>query len=321
MTGGVGTGLFEVGGRDERRSCLGGGPEEDRYSYPDRPHTKTMSSSVIIDKRVFGDAGTSRPFYVTEEKALYPADYVSEAEAEALERARLNEVVVTVVHEGGRTEATIETSGLGLAGKVFFAPVGEGRSLTFAHSTIKNVRSNGTLIFENFPGPCLEATVLEFRIAVAAYHEHGEDPSVLKDDVASQLKDQLVENGHFADQRGPSKLSLARLVEGPSSKVLVGPRTASAEKTKAVRRETGEKQGQEQAGEATSREGGESSEQKLYKFAVGIREGDEQIWYVVEVEETSWAGARETLQEQLEATERQVAFVHQYATLRRDAEV
>jgi len=281
-----------------------------------------MSSSVIIDKKVFGDAGQSRPFYVTEEKALYPADYVTEAEAEALERARLDEVAVTVIHKGGRTEATIETSGLGLAGKVFFAPVSEGgQSRTFAHSTIKEVRTNGTLIYENLPGPSLEATVLELRIVAVAYHEYGEDPSVVKNDVASQLKDRLVENGLFADKRGSSALSLARLVEGPSSKVLVGPRTASAEKTRTVRREITERQGSEQASEEKRAEADKSKEKSLYEFAVGIYEGDARLWYVEEVEETSWTEAREKLQKKLEATERQVAFVHQYATLREDAEV
>lgn len=175
-------------------------------------------------------------------KALYPADYVTKEEAARLEKARRSGKPVTVTHgDGVVTKATIETSGLGLAGKVFFTgPGSDAPSLTFADSGIEAITADGDRIYQRHSTAPLEATVLELQVTAVAYHEAESDPAEVKKDVEEQLLCSLDEGPAFADQSGPSALALAEVAEGSHSEVLFEPRAVSIEKAQTVRKKAGE---------------------------------------------------------------------------------
>lgn len=279
-----------------------------------------MSSSLIDDRKVFEDGGESRPFFITTKKALYPADYVTEEEAISLEKTRLRDETVTVtVGDEGTTEASIETTGPKPSGKVFFMGAGaDAGPLTFADSDIQAVRTNGKTLYEHAPGPSLEATVLELRMTTVAFHEPGGDPSVIKEDVGEQLGNSLGEDALFANENGTSTLAGAELVEGPFSKVLFEPRTVSVDRAREVREEIGPGAGPEKTSDPTPNEErngqrGESETTALYEFAVGIYEGDAKVWYVTDVESTSWDKAERTLEKRLQKREDPVAFVKRFS--------
>lgn len=287
-----------------------------------------MSSSPIDNRKVFEDGGEPRPFFITNKKALYPADYVTEEEAICLEETRLHDQTVTVTLEDDTSrEASIETSGPKPGGKVFFDGTGEKNSaldwvcLTFADSTIKAITAGGETLYERSSDPPLEATVLELRMTTVAYHDPGGAPSGLKKDLKGQLHDSLGEDGAFADENGPSALARAELVEGPSSKVLHEARTVSVDRARQVWREVGrDAQVEEPSAQPTGEKDGaeETKTSAFYEFAVGVHQGDAKVWDVTEIESTSWADAEAKLKKRLAEHGDTVAFIKRYAKLDRE---